>query len=267
MLKTVFIGSNNPVNELLVNWLAEVSDLRGVVWTQSTKWRRSLRGIYKFTMRRLSKYGVWKVLDEALYFAIFNALLRARTDRQMLEGLVKPNRRPARWKQVPQVESSDINSAETREFIQKCESDAAFGVCVNEYFGARLRSIPRLGCYLWHEGITPEYRGLYSAFWAIKNRDYDKLGCTLLSMNDVIDGGPVYVQEIVGGFDLSRHTPGYIGHKAILDSLEKTGKFIEELEAGTATPIPMDGRVDGCYTYPGLTDYLGYRFGRRRKRQ
>lgn len=42
-----------------------------------------------------------------------------------------------------------------------------------------------------HGGILPFYRGLYSEYWAIKNKDYKNIGCTIHVLTEKIDSGQI----------------------------------------------------------------------------
>lgn len=37
-MRSVFIGSKNEFDELIVDWLAERTELAGVVWSDSATW-------------------------------------------------------------------------------------------------------------------------------------------------------------------------------------------------------------------------------------
>ena len=135
------------------------------------------------------------------------------------------------------IATADVNEPGVLDFLSAHRPDVIFSMCTLNYFRSAIRSIPRLGIFLWHEGITPQYKGTYPAFWAIHNRDFDKLGYTLLKMNHVIDGGDVFVQGPARDVDYQRHGHNYIGHKAVFDSLPDVGQFLLSLEDGTAAPL------------------------------
>ncbi len=64
-----------------------------------------------------------------------------------------------------------------------------FAMCIDVYLPKALINAPRHGSFLWHEGFTPEYRGVYPAFWGLVNEDYDCLVYTLLCTNSKLDAG------------------------------------------------------------------------------
>lgn len=266
MLKTVFLGSRNDFDQVLVDWLARRTDLRGVVWTSSTAWQHTLRGRIDFARRRAHRYGIRKAIDETAFYLYFHRLKKQRDHAELRRRVIDPypsSGGDPEWK-GDSISATDVNAPHVLEFLRERQPDAALAMCVNNFFAQEIRSIPSKGVFLWHEGITPEYKGLYSPFWAVHNLDFDRIGYTLLRMNDSYDAGDVFVQGRAQDVDPVRHGHMYIGHKAIWDSLPAVERFLAELEAGTAQPIERATAESRMYTYPGLSDLVRQR--RRLKR-
>ncbi len=266
MLRTVFIGSRNDFDELLVDWLARRSDLRGVVWTSSTAWQRSLRGRLDFARRRARRHGVRKAVDEAAFYLVFHKLLKRSDDEELRRRVIDRHRSDGGgpvWT-GDSIEASDVNAPEVLAFLRERQPDVVMAMCITNYFDDEIRSIPRHGVFLWHEGVTPEYKGLYSPFWATHNLDFDRIGYTLLRMSDEYDAGEVFVQGPARDVDPVRHGHLYMGHKAIWDSLPEVERFLAELERGAARPIDRAGAEPRMYTYPGLSDLIRQRVRLRR---
>lgn len=266
VLKAVFIGSRNDFDEVLVDWLARRTDLAGVVWTSSTAWQRSLRGRLDFARGRARRYGLRKALDETAFYLYFHRLRKRSDYAELVSRVIDPYRREhgtPEW-DGDAITAAGVNSPEVLGFLRERRPDVVFAMCINDYFGAEIRAIPTHGVLLWHEGVTPEYKGLYSPFWAAHNLDFDRIGYTLLRMSDEIDAGEVFVQGPAREIDPRRHGHLYMGHKAIWDSLPEVERFLGELEAGAATPIEREGAASAMYTYPGLSDLVRQRRRLRR---
>ena len=266
MLRTVFIGSHNEFDELLVDWLAQRTDVLGVVWTSSTAWQRTMRGKLEFARRRARRHGVRKAVDEAAFYLAFHRLLKQRDDeelrRRVIEPYETPNGRP-HWR-GDAITAGNVNEPHVLKFLGEREPDLALAMCITNYFDEEIRSIPRHGIFLWHEGFTPEYKGLYSPFWAAHNLDFDRIGYTLLRMNDQYDAGQVFAQGPARDVDPLRHGHLYMGHKAIWDSLPDAERLFGELERGQERAIDRSGAEAGMYTYPGLSDLIRQRLRFRR---
>ena len=266
MLKAVFIGSRNDFDEVLVDWLRTRTDLAGVVWTSSTAWQRSLRGRLDFARRRARRYGLRKAIDETAFYVYFHRARQGGDHAELVRRVIDPYRREhgtPKWR-GDAIMASGVNSPEVLDFLRERRPDVVFAMCINDYFGAEIRAIPTHGVLLWHEGVTPEYKGLYSPFWAAHNLDFERIGYTLLRMSDEIDAGEVFVQGRAREIDPRRHGHLYMGHKAIWDSLPSVERFLGELEAGTAKPIERDGAASAMYTYPGMSDLVRQRRRLRR---
>ena len=266
MLNVVFIGSRNYFNDMLVNWLAKRTALSGVVWIQATAWQQSWRGRLQFAQQRIPRYGIVKVFDETLLFLYYHAFVEKKDSAtlraymsQMEEWGLEP------W-QGDSITASNVNALPVRRFIKSRRPDLTFAMCINNFFKKSVREAPRYGTFLWHEGITPEYKGLYSPFWAVHNLDFDNIGYTLLRMNAKLDDGEIFVQGTARDIDPFRHLHLHIGHKAIWDSLPAVEQFLKDLEAGTARPIERPDAESGYYTYPGFSDWLRQRRRLRRLR-
>lgn len=262
-MRTVFIGSKNEFDDMIVDWLSSKTELVGVVWSDSAVWRKTLKGKIGHGIKRIKKYGPFKLLNELILFYYVKKKVAVKDLRSLKREIIRPY-----WKnsgrdfskiKFKEITADNVNKKEVISFLKECQPDAIFAMCVNDFFGKKIRSIPKHGVFLWHEGLTPEYKGLYSPFWTLYNKDYDKLAYTLLRMNDEIDGGEIYVQGFAKGIDLDRHNYSFIGHKAIYDSLPEVGKFLDELNEGKQRALKKENSKSGYYTYPGITQYLKMR--------
>jgi len=261
MLDCVFIGTKNEFDENLISWLSKRTNLKGVVFPLSTTWQKSLSGKRAFLKIRIKRNGVLKTLDEMIFYYVYHKFYSKEDYKALREEIILPYRESdfTLWS-GNQMFSNNLNDESTIDFIRHCNPDIIFAMCVNDYFGKKLLNIPKFGVFLWHEGITPEYRGLYSPFWAIHNLDFENIGYTLLKMNQKIDAGEIYAQGRLKNFNPFKDQHGYVGHKAIWSSLKAVGKFLIYLENGKAKPIDTKGRKENYYSYPGFSDYLRQRY-------
>src|SRR5439155_17864163 len=92
------------------------------------------------------------------------------------------------------------------------------------------------------------------------------LGYTLLKMNMEFDAGDAYVQGTVRDVDPHLDPPSYIGHKAIVDSLDETARFLGDLERGEATTLERSVCEDRLYSYPTASALAKIIWRRRRAR-
>ena len=260
MLRCVFVGSPNRFTSLMVHWLSNHTDLQGVVWTSSAHWASNASGRVQFAKRRLKRFGILKTVDEALYYALSKRVLNdtgEHVQSRLLNSYSAEYGSPEC--EYDSIRTSDINSPGVIRFVRERSVDLIMSMCINEFFRREIRETPRLGAFLWHEDIAPEYKGLYSPFWAIHNGEPEMLGYTVLRMNERYDEGEIFLQGRAEDVDPRTDNPVYIGHKAILDSLPSVKKLFEALEQGNAETLAIHNRKAATYTYPGFTDWIRYR--------
>lgn len=259
-MKSVFIGSKNEFDEIIVDWISRHTELTGVVWSDSAVWRKTWKGRFNYGMKRAKKYGLLKVINELLLFFYVKKKIAVKGLGSLKREIIRPYWKNSGRKfsdlKFKSISSDNVNKKEVLDFLNEVKPDIIFAMCVNDFFGKKIRAIPKYGVFLWHEGLTPEYKGLYSPFWTLYNGEYDKLAYTFLRMSDEIDGGEVFVQGFAKDIDLRKHNYSFIGHKAIYDSLPEVAEFLTQLKKGIQKRIDRSKSNSGYYTYPGITQYL-----------
>lgn len=256
MLRTAFIGNENFYDYKICEWLSEHTDLSLIIWTDKMGWSypddgdRRKRVVQRF-VKRSNRYGKVQAIDELLYYVLYRTFI-AKKELTKVKDLVDTiNFRPKTpLSEIKQIRPEKITSEELQQTVESSDLDAMFAMCIDVYLPQKLINTPRYGTFLWHEGITPNYRGVYSPFWALVNDDYENLGYTLLKMNSKLDAGEIYLQGKVENIDVMKDWHSYIGHKAVLDSLPETVDFLKQLESNQHTPIDRNGAEDGYYSYP-----------------
>jgi hypothetical protein len=262
MLNVVYVGHRFGFSEMLVHWLSQRADVRGVVWTDSIAWQRTWLTRISFFRQRCKRRGLVKAIDETLFYLFMHAFYWERHQEEIRRMLVWPyfyEHGNIQWR-GNQIFTHDLNAASCLSFLRECQPDLILAQCVSTYFSAELREIPRKGVFVWHEGLTPEYRGLYSPFWTLYNGEVHELGYTLLKMNEKLDGGDVYVQGTIVLDDPKTLNFGYIGHSGIVASLPEVDEFLRQLEEGHARPIRRADARPRYYSYPGISDLLRQRW-------
>ena len=268
MLKTAFIGNKNHYDEKICEWLSQHTDLSLIIWTDKLAWASNLPGAKKRIINRFvtrsRRHGKFRVIDEFAYYFLYRTFLAKAESAKIKKLLETTDMHPQKpLSEIRQVMPDDIKSEELQKIVESSNLDALFAMCIDVYLPQKLIEAPRSGTFLWHEGITPNYRGVYSPFWALVNKDYDNLGYTLLQMNSKLDAGEVYLQGKAEDIDVTRDWHSYIGHKAVLDSLFQAERFLKELEANEHRPIDRTHEEDGYYSYPTASALLKLALRRR----
>ena len=252
MLTAVICSEGNVFNRrVLPSYLASMSELVGIVAIEDKPidaWRR-----LKHEWRR----SRWRIVD-VLAFRLFYRFRLARSDGEWirtraareLEGLESID-------DVRVHRTTDPNSPETRAFLEEIAPDLCVAACKTllrpEVFG-----IPRHGTFVVHPGITPEYRNSHGCFWALASRDLDRVGATLLKIDEGVDTGPVFAYY-TSDIDERNESHTVIQLRVVYDNLEQIGDDLRRVASGSAQPIDTSGRSSFAWGQPRLTAYLRWK--------
>ncbi|MBF0386268.1 MAG: hypothetical protein HQL20_00265 [Candidatus Omnitrophica bacterium] len=90
----------------------------------------------------------------------------------------------------------DINAPEALESIRAYAPDLLISLFTMQIYKASVIGIPRYGAITSHPSILPKYRGLEVFFWVLAN-DEKETGVSVFFLNEKIDAGKVFEQEVV----------------------------------------------------------------------
>jgi hypothetical protein len=240
-------------------WMASFSNLVGIVVLDEKGTR--LRTRIRNEVRRIGRLRFLDVMAFRLYYAAF----LARDDKKWLQRQLDAVM--ARYSTLPStveiLRVADPNGPEVESFLQRLQPDLMIARC-KRILKERVFSIPRVGTFVLHPGICPEYRNAHGAFWALARGDLKNVGLTLLKVDPGVDTGPVYGYYSYD-FDETRESHIVIMTRVVLDNLDAIRDKLLEIYRGTATPIDTSGRRSAVWGQPWLSSYLRWKREARRR--
>jgi len=122
-----------------------------------------------------------------------------------------------------------------------------------------IRDIPKVGIIGGHPGLTPNYRGSHSAFWAIYNGMPEDVGCSVFWLDSGVDTGPLIRQERIPIAPGDSYVS--LGWKGMIRQAEILRDVILDFDKGIPIPkTPHNLIPEGSvYPPPTLIQYLKYR--------
>jgi folate-dependent phosphoribosylglycinamide formyltransferase PurN len=245
---------------VLPRWLASFSELVGCVVLEDARGRRRDR-----VRREIKRVGLFRFCD-VVAFRAFNRLFLSSNDSrwesQFSAGLAA--RYPLLHNDVPTLWTSNANSDEAVEFIEGLAPDIVVARC-KTILQPRVFSLPRHGTFVMHPGIVPEYRNSHGCFWALSNRDLDKVGMTLLKIDQGVDTGPVY-GYFTYEYDERSESHTVIQKRVVYENLDALATKLLDVDRGKAQPIDTSGRPSAAWGQPWLTKYLRWKWHARSSR-
>ncbi len=187
--RIVILAGRGISTNILFNSIKEEFAIKAIILEEGVSKKMLLQ-------RRLRKLGLFKVLGQIMFQLIIVKILNilsAKRKRQILHSYNLQND-PLPEKLVIPVKS--VNDVNCLLALKKLDPSL---VIVN---GTRiiskhiLISIPAKFINM-HAGITPMYRGVHGAYWALANNDSKHCGVTIHLVDEGIDTGAIIAQLLI----------------------------------------------------------------------
>ena len=260
-MKTLLICHEDaPLDrEVLARWLASFSDLVGLIILEERPQRRWNR-----IKREISRVGPIRFLD-VLAFRLYYKLRLGPRDKEWecetVTRLCDVYRKLA--DDTPILRTHSPNSSQAEQFLREAQPDIVIARC-KAILKPSVYSIARDGTFVMHPGVCPEYRNAHGCFWALAERDYSRVGMTLLRIDAGVDTGPVY-GYFSYPYDASRESHIVIQHRVVLENLDRIREALVAIHEHRAVPIDTAGRRSRAWGQPWLTRYLRIRSEAKRQ--
>ena len=147
----------------------------------------------KLLKRRIKRLGIIHVIGQLLFRIIAVSYIKATSKKRFQEILDKNNIKETEFELEKTIEVTSINTEEGRKLLKKLNPDIVVIVTTRILSKKTLESINAKFINI-HSGITPVYRGLHGAYWALINKDIDKCGVTVHLVDEGIDTGNILYQ-------------------------------------------------------------------------
>ena len=252
-MRTALICSEDSVfnRRVLPAFLSSFSELVAVVVI------RDGRGAGRRRLRYEWRRSRWRILDVAA-FRVFYRLRQSRRDGEWIQGraAAELGRLPSAAA-APVHETDDPNSPETRAFLERAQPDLALAAC-KTMLKPEIFNVPSHGTFVVHPGICPEYRNSHGCFWALARRDVDRVGATLLRIDEGADTGPVFAYYHAK-IDERDESHVVIQARVVYDNLERIRDDLQAIVDGRLRPIDVSGRPSAAWGQPRLSDYVRWK--------
>ena len=235
----------------LSRWLASFSDLAGMVLIREPGSRTKQR-----IRAEVRRSGWLRFVFDVLPYRIYSKFFLTRLDRQWraekIEQLLQQHPEAENFGE-PLVCTSP-NQDSVKHYLERIAPDLMLVRC-KSLLNKSIFSIPRLGSFILHPGICPEYRNSHGCFWALANGDFEKVGATLMMIDAGIDTGTIF-GYFSYPYDVRRETPNVIQSRVVYDNLDVIRAKLIDIDNGIAKPILTGGRNSKMWGQPWLSEYL-----------
>jgi methionyl-tRNA formyltransferase len=248
----VLLGGRYPSTNVIYNHLRKRVQIQRVVL-------ESRRSRFNLLRKRAARLGAAKAIGQACFRALIVPTLQIAAFRRIrdLKHCFQLDDTSAPGDRVVSIRS--VNDPEIVQVLR--DLDPAV-VVVN---GTRLiasdilRSL-RAPLVNLHAGVTPLYRGVHGAYWALVEGDAQNCGVTLHLIDDGIDTGPVLRQARIQVTPRDNFaTYPWLQVAAALPLLDAV---LDDLLGGRAPSVVPTSGNSRLWTHPTMFEYMGHRIAR-----
>jgi len=261
MIKTLLICHEGMLlnEKVLPRWMASFSHVSGIILLENRS-----SGMLRRIKREISRVGVIRFIDVML-FRIFYRIFCAKSDDAWHEHKIQEllNKYGEAEYKIPVLRTSDPNSEAAYNFIQKQKPDIMIVRC-KQLLKKRIYNEADIGAFVMHPGICPEYRNAHGCFWALVNGDLDKVGMTLLKIDEGVDTGPVYGYYMYE-FNETKESHIRIQWRVVYENLDSIAEKLIEISSGTAMALNTSGRKSKSWGQPWFSAYIKWKRAMNKK--
>ena len=249
MAGLVLLARDGPSTRMLFHALAGELDIRDVIVEDPVPYG-------DFLARRARRYGWPTVIGQLAFRAGVVPYLKRRSRtrrREILEqhGLDDAPLDPTRVTPVPSA-----NSAAAIQRLQALQPTVVLVSGTRIVAREVLASIPAPFVNV-HAGVTPLYRGVHGAYWALVQGDREHCGVTVHLLDEKIDTGPILGQATIAPTDRDDFTTyPWLQLAAGLPVLRRALRDLMEGRRTIVDPPPGTSRY---WTHPTIVEYVRHR--------
>lgn len=211
----------------------------------------------KIIQIRIKKLGYFKVINQLLFQIIISNFLSFTSEKRMkfLKEYYNLSVKPIEEEKLNFV--SSVNNSECFSILKDLSPDV---IIVN---GTRIISSKVLestsALFInTHVGITPQYRGVHGAYWALVKDDYENCGVTIHKVDKGIDTGALIKQATI---EISKQdnfvTYPLHQYGVAIDLMKQT---LKDLCINKLKTFKKENVVSNLYYHPTFFGYLYNRF-------
>ncbi|NDJ60845.1 MAG: formyl transferase [Chloroflexi bacterium] len=244
----LILAERSATTYLLINALAAHFEIARVVFVGGHHGRKLLR-------YRLKRLGMWVVAGQIAFLVYDRLWIRPRSRKQIAWLLAGHDIRPPDDR-LPVIEVESVNGPEVSTLISAVQPGAVV-VSGTGIIARRVLALAPTFINI-HCGITPRYRGVHGAYWAITEGRPDLAGTTVHLIDPGVDTGAILGQAVIS---IDPHTDTYrtLPVKQYLAGLPLMIAAVEAALADQLQPYQRDDLASQQWFSPTPGDHLRFR--------
>lgn len=242
----VLLAGPDPVGSVTYNFLSRELEVAQVIREQPVSRMDLVRG-------RLRRYGLLTVLGQILFRLLVVPLLKLASRSRIAEMRREAgfDVTPPPQKKIAEVES--VNSEEAIALLKRLQPKVVVIAGTRILSQQVLECVPARFVNL-HAGITPLYRGVHGAYWALAEGKPEVCGVTVHLVDAGIDTGGILGQAVIS--PTSRDNFVTYLWLQLAAGLPLLAAAVREACEGRVSLQPPPAGPSKLWTHPTLVGYL-----------
>ncbi|GGZ18747.1 hypothetical protein GCM10007049_08760 [Echinicola pacifica] len=166
-MKIVFISECKPRERIVINQVQKIYPDTVVIKPTFNHKKRKSRSLTKLAHRLITK---WRERD-------LRQAVHSRYGDLPIDNIIE-------------MPSDQINKEAGLQLIRSHNPDILI-TCRAPIVRNQVINIPKFAAINIHYGLAPDYRGNHTLFWAMKNKEFDKVGGTIHHLSPGVDNGNI----------------------------------------------------------------------------
>lgn len=207
----------------------------------------------KIIKGRIKRLGLFKVINQLLFQLTISKLLVPLSKKRtiFLKKHYKLFSEPIPDEKLLNI--SSVNDYQCITAIEKLNPDVIIVIGTRIISSKVLESTPALFIN-FHTGITPQYRGVHGAYWALVSNDKENCGATVHKVDKGIDTGEIIKQ---GTIEISK-TDNFLTYPihqygVALDLMKST---LNDIKFNNFKSFKKENVESNLYYHPTFSGYL-----------
>lgn len=185
--RIVILAGRGTTSNIVYNYLKNYYHIEAVVFENGMSKKEILK-------RRIKKLGISKVVGQVVFQLLIVKLLDMSSKKRKKEILEQYKLDASAPPTEKCINVNSVNASGTIDILKGINPDL---VVVNgtQIISSEVLNSIRVKFVNTHAGITPKYRNVHGAYWAIATDDMDNCGVTVHLVDRGIDTGSVIFQS------------------------------------------------------------------------
>lgn len=250
-LRVVIMTTKLPEDIWLINKIADVCQIEGIVLPTGTRYREyDLLHVLK---KRLRWNNLVTLANQAL-LVLYRLFVERRRDKRAIKEILSDKPSDHIEKEgIDIFEVKDVNSEAVQNYILSKDPQLVV-VSAAPLLKKRIIEAAKGNIINLHPGFAPQYRGRYGAYWPIYNEEPELVGVTVHFVDKGVDTGAILLQQQIDyNPDDTLKMVTYKQHRTGVELLIRCLKDYEKL---SSQAYHKNDCPNKNYLAPGLTHYL-----------